>query len=199
MHDTLRRAASTGALDTTLELLERVRRGDHEALEALLARYLPRMRRWARGRIPLALRDLADTDDVVQDVLIRTIRRLDHLSIRGEAAFEFYVRQALRNRICDEIRAAARRVPHAPVEEGLEDTQPSPVERAVGRAELDRYERALQRISEEERHAIVGRFELGYDYRELAAALGKYTPDAARKLVQRAVARLAEAMSRDSG
>jgi DNA-directed RNA polymerase specialized sigma24 family protein len=38
---------------------------------------------------------------------------------------------------------------------------------------VERYERALQQLSEADREAIVGRLELGYSYEELAEALGK--------------------------
>jgi RNA polymerase sigma factor (sigma-70 family) len=177
--------------------LERARNGDAEALEVLIARHLPRLRRWARGRLPLAVRDLADTDDLVQDTLISVIRNVPYFIPRGDAAFDVYLRQALWNRIRDEIRAATRRALHVPPDERLVDRGPSPVALAIGHEALERYETALQALSEEEREAIVGRFELGYDYRQLAHALGKFTPDAARKTVQRAIAHLVEAMTRE--
>jgi DNA-directed RNA polymerase specialized sigma24 family protein len=47
-----------------------------------------------------------------------------------------------------------------------------------------------------EREAIIARVELGYSYEELAEALGKPTPDAARKTAHRALVRLAEEMKR---
>jgi DNA-binding GntR family transcriptional regulator len=37
---------------------------------------------------------------------------------------------------------------------------------------------------------VVARLEFGFTHSELAAALGKRTPDAARKLCQKAIARL---------
>ena len=162
-----------------------------------MARHLPRLRRWARGRLPAGVRDLADTDDLVQDTLIAAVRNLPHFIPRGDAAFDVYLRQALWNRIRDEIRAGARRAFRVPPDEGLVDPGPSPVTLAIGREALDRYERALQALPSDEREAIVGRFELGYDYRQLARALGKYTADAARKTVQRAIGHLVEAMVRE--
>jgi RNA polymerase sigma-70 factor (ECF subfamily) len=183
------------ASETSLALLERARHGDQSALEALLGRYLPRLRRWARGRLPVSARDLADTDDLVQETLVSVVRRVAGFEPRGDGAFELYVRQALWNRIRDEIRAAARRRGRMDADEHLVDPAPSPVALAVGREALERYERALESLSEEEREAIVGRFELGYDYRELARALGKFTPDAARKTVERAIAHLARQMA----
>ena len=51
----------------------------------------------------------------------------------------------------------------------------------------------------EERQAIIARIELGYTYEELAEALGKPTPDAARKTAQRALVRRAQEMKRERG
>jgi DNA-directed RNA polymerase specialized sigma24 family protein len=49
-------------------------------------------------------------------------------------------------------------------------------------------------LDEDQREAIIGRFELGCSYAELASTMGKPSADAARKVVARAVVRLAEAM-----
>ena len=53
--------------ETTLTLIRRAQRGDREALEMVAARLVPRLRRWATGRLPRWARDLADTQDVVQE------------------------------------------------------------------------------------------------------------------------------------
>jgi RNA polymerase sigma-70 factor (ECF subfamily) len=75
----------------------------------------------------------------------------------------------------------------------LESVQ-SPLEQAIGREAVDRYERALERLKPEEREAIIARVEMGYSYEELAQVLGKPTADAARKAAQRALVHLAEEM-----
>jgi RNA polymerase sigma-70 factor (ECF subfamily) len=76
------------------------------------------------------------------------------------------------------------------------DAGQSPLEQAIGREAVQRYERALERLKPEEREAIIARVELGYTYEELAEALGKPTADAARQAAQRALVRLAEEMKR---
>src|SRR5437762_8872498 len=89
------------------------------------------------------------------------------------------------------------RQPDATDLDGLErDGEQSPLEQAIGQEAVDRYERALERLKPEEREAIIARVEMGYSYEELAEALGKPTPDAARKAAQRALVRLAEEMKR---
>ena len=56
--------------DSSVELLARVRKGDREALERLLHRYVPALRRWATGRLPRWARDMAETEDLVQDTVL---------------------------------------------------------------------------------------------------------------------------------
>jgi DNA-directed RNA polymerase specialized sigma24 family protein len=72
---------------------------------------------------------------------------------------------------------------------------PSPLEQAVGRAASERYEDGLTRLEEDDRAAIVARFERGYSYDALARAMNRPSADAARKLVERAVRRLSERMN----
>ena len=183
-------------LESTLELIERVRGGDREALDRLVARHVGPLRRWVRGRLPAWARDLADTDDLVQDTLLRTFRRIEAFEVRGVGALHAYLRQAVLNRLREELRRRGR----TPVTTGLDALPPasgeSPLEQAIGRETLDRYEAALSRLRPEEREAIVGRIEMDYTYEELATALGKPSADAARKAARRAVVRLAGEMKR---
>jgi len=185
--------------DSTFELIERVRQGDAEALERLFQRHLKPLQRFARGRLPRWARDLSDTDDLVQDTLLRTFNRMESFEPRQVGALHAYLRQAVMNRLRDEIRRKARQPASASVE-GLEKaSEDSPLDEAIGREEAEAYERALERLRPEDREAIVGRVELGCNYAELANALGKPTPDAARKAAMRAVLRLAEEMKRGGG
>src|SRR5438045_1536488 len=97
-----------GDAESTFELLERVRAGDAGAMDTLLGRYLPRLRRWARGRLPRWARDLTDTDDLVQDTLLRSFKQLQRFEQRSEGALQAYLRQAVINRIRDELRRRRR-------------------------------------------------------------------------------------------
>src|SRR5687768_6490718 len=97
--------------DATMQLLERARAGDDEALERLFAKYLKPLRRWAAGRLPKWARDMADTQDLVQETLLQTFRKIEGFECRGEGALQAYLRQALMNRIRDELRRFDRRGP----------------------------------------------------------------------------------------
>jgi RNA polymerase sigma factor (sigma-70 family) len=180
---------SSSRVETTIELLARARQGDAAAIELLFTRHLKPLQRFARGRLPRWARDLADTDDVVQDVLLRTLNRLDGFEPRRPGALQGYLRQAVMNRLRDEMRRQAR----TPCRVDLEDAalSGSLPEEPVSAETTAAYVQALARLKPEEREAIIGRIELGLSYGELALALDKPTADAARKAAQRALVRLA--------
>ena len=190
------RCERSGDVESTFHLIERARGGDHEALERLFARHLKPLQRWARGRLPRWARDLADTDDLVQDTLVQTFKNIDDFEPRRVGALQAYLRQAVLNRIRNELRRIGRQ-PRTTDLEGIEvDAAPSPLEQAIGREAVERYERALKRLRAEEQEAIIAKVEMGYTYEQLAQALGKPTSEAARKAVHRALLRLAQEMER---
>jgi len=182
-------------LDSTFNLLELARQGNAEAIEQLFARHLKPLQRWASGRLPRWARDLADTDDLVQDTLLRTFKRMEDFEPRRGGSLQAYLRTAVLNRLRDELRRKGRQPETTELDSVNADGQ-SPIEETIGRETVEEYERALARLKPEEQEAIIGRIEMGYTYEELAQALGKPTPDAARKAAQRALVRLAQEMKR---
>jgi len=182
-------------LTSTIELLDRYKRGDNEAISLLVERSLPPLKRWARGRLPDWARNLAETQDLIQDAVIRAIPHLKHFEARHPGALQAYLRQAIANHIRDEIRKVNSRPPiGGDLPESKVDPGPSPLERAIGRERLDRYDAALAKLRPVEREAIVARLELQQSYEEVALALGKPSADAARMVVARAVKNLIRAM-----
>jgi RNA polymerase sigma factor (sigma-70 family) len=179
---------------STADLLQRARHGDKEAINELFSRYLPSLRRWARGRLPRWTRDVRDTDDMVQETLVQTLKHLGSFEPRHEGALQAYLRQALVNKVRDEVRRVGRHaIPDAIVEDHA-DSAASPLEEAIGREALTRYEAALHRLRPEEREVIIARVELGQSYQQIAAGHGRASADAARMAVSRALVRLAEEM-----
>lgn len=177
--------------------IRRAHGGDRSALSALFARHMPLLHRWARGRLPRWARAFGDTADLVQDAVLNTFRRLDQFEASGERALQKYLRLAVQNRILDTLRRAETRT-RAGAPTGLEADphQPSPLTLAVAAEEHERYRAALATLKPGEQELIVGRFELGYSFEQLALVAGKSTPDAARVALRRAVSRLAEEMDR---
>lgn len=184
-------------VDSTRELLARAHSGDREALDKLFARCLPPLRRWARGRLPMGARGALDTQDLVQETLLHALARLDHFESRHEGALQAYLRQAVLNRIRDEARRVGRRPAPAELPESHPSEAASPLDIAIGRQGVERYEAALAKLRPSDREAIVGRLEMQYDYQELATILGKPNANAARVAVTRALARLMEHMDHE--
>jgi RNA polymerase sigma-70 factor (ECF subfamily) len=178
--------------NSTLSLLTRAKAGDQEALDDLFARYLPMLSRWARGRLPRWVRDGSDTQDLVQETLLQTFRKIDGFEHRGEGAFQAYLRQAVMNRIRDAVRKAHRHPPREELDPQAPDDNASPLELAIGSEALERYDAALERLEETDRALVVARVELGLSYAEVAAATGKPSPNAARMAVSRALVKLAQ-------
>jgi RNA polymerase sigma-70 factor (ECF subfamily) len=190
--------APFGAVATTADLLQRARAGDEDARNQLFARYLPSLRRWARGRLPRWTRDLRDTEDVVQETLLQTLKNIETFQPRHEGALQAYLRQALMNRVRDEVRRVTRRGVSEELEEDVHvDDRPSPLEEAIGHEALGRYEAALARLRPSERELVIARVELSQSYQQIAAAHAKASADAARMAVSRALLRLAEEMDVD--
>lgn len=186
--------AAKPSLDSTAVLIDRFRAGDQAARDALFARYLPVLTRWAHGRLPSTARNLADTGDLVQVTLLRALSHVHGFESKREGAFLAYLRRGLVNGIRDQLRRAAVRAPSGLDPEMLASSEPSPLESVMGAETLAAYEAALARLPEELQEAVLMRLEFGYTWPQIAQALGRPTPNAARMLVTRALARLAEEM-----
>jgi RNA polymerase sigma-70 factor (ECF subfamily) len=185
-------------LRSSLTLLARAQAGDRAALELLIARYRPRLERWTAGRLPRWARDAVDTQDLVQESLLQTFRGIEHFDARGDGALFAYLRQAILNRIRDELRRAKRRPARDVLDVEAPSPDRSPLEEAIGREALERYEQALAMLGSQDREAIVARVELGCSHQEVAELLGKPTANAARMAVERAIVRLAKVMRQPS-
>lgn len=176
----------------TTELLRRVKSGQDGAMEVIYRRYLPRLQRWARRRLTPSVRSAMDTGDLVQEAVLRSVRHLDRFEPEHPGAFLAYLRQIVKNRIIDELRRTQRRPSADETPSRVVDSGPSPLERAIGRQSLERYERSLEKLSSSDRAAIVARIELGLRHAEVARELEMPSADAARAKVRRALKRLAE-------
>lgn len=174
-------------------LLLRARRGDRRALARLVEELLPRLTSWARGRLPSWVRGACDTSDLVHDAFVRTLARLDVFEPRSRRALAAYLRTAVRNRIADEHRRAARWV-CSDTSDRLASTAPTPLEQAVDAETTRRYRAALATLSRRDRELVVGHLELDYSHAQLGCMIGR-SPNAARMALTRAMARLAARMA----
>jgi RNA polymerase sigma-70 factor (ECF subfamily) len=119
---------------------------------------------------------------------------MDAFSPKHERAFCAYVCEALRNRLRDALRRAARRPSNTQIAEDEPASDPSPLEEAVGKQTLGRYEAAMNRLKDADRELLIARIELGLDYGEIATLLGRPSIGAVRVAISRALLRLASEM-----
>ena len=145
------------------ELVERARRGDHDAFEALASGAFDRLYALAH-RI---LRDVDRSDDAVQECLVRAWKELPRL--RDPDRFEAWLHRLLVNACYDESRRTRRRSVEIRI---------LPIERAGGRdaasdlADRDELERGFRRLSVEQRAVLVMTHYLGMSAGEIADTLG---------------------------
>ena len=183
-------------LNSTASLLSSIRLGDLAARDRLVARYWNRLRRWAHGRAPSYIRDLNQTEDLVQITFLRALERLEEFDNRREGAFLAYLRTVFLNLVRDEIRKHSRRPSQAPLGPDAPDNGSSPLDDAIGREVVERYERELLCLTDEVREAVIMKVEMGYSYPEIAAAQGIDKPNTVRMRVERALAKMAERLKK---
>lgn len=139
-----------------------------------------------------------DTDDLVQVTLLRALNRLDRFEPLHEGALLAYLRRILLNCIRDEVRRSVRHPDRVEIPASQPDREATPLERAIGRERVARYEEALGALPELQQQAVILRLELGLSHQEVAEALGSPSAAAARMVVVRAVERLAETLGEAS-
>lgn len=183
-----------GPLEATGDLYARARSGDRSALDDLLGQYGHSLHRFAHARLSPQARGVTDTCDLVQDAVIGVWRHLEHFEFRHQGALLAYLRQAVRNRIVDATRRAARRPASAELSESLADPGRSPLDHVIGVENRRRYRAALAGLKRRDRWAIVLRLEHRLTYEELAVRLAMASPNAARVAFMRAMQRLATLM-----
>ena len=178
--------------EPTVELVIRARAGDRSAVEALLERCLPPLKRWAHGRLPAAARGSLDTGDLCQEAALHTLRRLDSFEPRHVGAMQAYLRESVINRIRDEVRRVSRRPPPVELPDDLPSDRTSPLETAIQAEAYERYRDALTHLGPRDREMIVARIEVQWSLAEIAHRFSLRTVDAARMAVSRAVRRLTQ-------
>lgn len=180
--------------ESSLNLLLRAKSGDEEALNCLLARYVPMLERWASGRMPNAVRSMNDTADIVQEAVIHALRNLETLDIRNDGALLAYLRRAVKNRIIDQYRRHARRPPRVEIPADAQALEVSPLEEAIGVEALENYEQALDSLRPKDQQLVVLHVEFRLSHEAIAEQMGLVTAAAARVALARALRKLWDAM-----
>jgi RNA polymerase sigma factor (sigma-70 family) len=181
--------------ETSFQLLLKARAGSPDATDRLCAHYLPKLQRWAHGRLPGSARAALETGDLVQEVLMHALKHLATFEPEHEWSFQAYLRQSLINRLRDEGRRTPKRSLAEPIDDSHPSRDPSPLDQAIGSEAVERYEAALARLGPTDQQAIVARCEWGMSHKEVAEMLGKNSSGAAQVAVHRALVRLAKEMA----
>ncbi len=180
----------------THELLRRIRAGSDEAQQALYQRCLPLLQRWAHGRLPRGVRDVADTDDLVQVTLMRALKHLGEVQSDASGSFLAYLRQILLNEVRGEMRKRRVRGEQLDVSTlELADEQDSAIEQLVGRDRLRAYESALASLGQRQQELILMRLEFGMSFPEIALETGE-AADTVRMAITRALKVLTERIAK---
>ena len=177
--------------EPTVELVVKARAGNDLAIDALLRRSVPKLQRWAHGRLPMTARSQFDTCDLVQEVLMNVLAALNRFEPRHPGALQAYLRRSLLNKIRDEVRRTARQPMSVELDETLLCNQPSPLERAATAEAYEKYRVALATLREKDRNLVIARIELQLTLLEIAERFGFHSADTARVAVRRALQRFA--------
>jgi RNA polymerase sigma-70 factor, ECF subfamily len=189
-----RRGSDLLSDEPTIELVVRARSGDRHAVEALLQRSVPQLKRWAHGRLPPAARSTLDTGDLVQETVLHVLRLLDTFQPHHVGAMQAYLRKSVLNRIRDEVRRIGRHPTSIDVPDDMPSDEPSPEEQAVKAEAVSKYCEALATLGSRDRQLVVARVEAQWTYDEIARHFAMPTRDAARMAVSRALRRLLDSV-----
>lgn len=148
------------------KIVQRARRGDAAAFEALVTAYRDRVYR-------LALRlcgNEADADEAAQEAFLAAWRGLPNF--RGESRFSTWLYQLVNHAAIDLLRREKRRVVAGDINEvDTPDTAPSPQQQAERNEQRQAVRRAVLALPPEQRQVVVLRFMEELSYEEIGAAL----------------------------
>ena len=161
--------------DIDQQLVERVQRGDKRAFELLVTKYQRRIFRLLSRMI----RDPAEIEDVAQEAFVKAYRALTNF--RGESAFYTWLYRIAINTAKNHLVSQGRRVPTTTTNdiedaEGFEDATllrevATPDSMLQSRQVAEAVNRAIEKLPEEMRTAIVLRELEGLSYEEIAETM----------------------------
>lgn len=161
--------------DIDQQIVERVQRGDKRAFDLLVTKYQRKIFRL----LSRLIRDSGEIEDVAQEAFIKAYRALPNF--RGESAFYTWLYRIAINTAKNHLVSQGRRAPtstEAEVEEaenfddadGLRDVN-TPEAVLMSRQVGDAVNRAIERLPEDLRTAIVLRELEGLSYEEIAESM----------------------------
>lgn len=177
----------------TDDLLDRLRRGEVEAAEALVRAYSAYLRAVVRRQRSDRLRAKFDSADVVQSVWVQVVRRLgrDGLPVANEAHLRALLATIARRRLVSRVRREADDTgPDRPSSDGW-DTIPQPFDTTPSQVvQADDAWAAILRACPPEHHAVVRLKREGLLLTEIAERTGLHE-GSVRRILRRLARELA--------
>jgi RNA polymerase sigma factor (sigma-70 family) len=170
------------------DLVERARRGDHDAFAALAGAAILRLDATAR----LILRDREQAKDAVQETLVRAWRDLP--TLRDPHRFDAWLHRLLVRACIDEARRLRR---HRFDVELMPIDMAGATDDATATADRDQLERGFRRLQPGERALVVLHHYLDLPLPEVAATLG-IPLGTAKSRLHRALKSMRAALDADS-
>ncbi|MCR9243642.1 MAG: RNA polymerase sigma factor [bacterium] len=180
------------------KLLQDASRGSEPAIEELFARNLPDLKAFFRMRLGRRIRSRESDTDLVQSVCREVLQDLDQVDDLDAESFRRWLFTTANRKMADKQRFYAREMRRGEREAGAidEDFEHSryadlltPSEIAMGREAHERFERAFDALSAEQRLVLTGFKLLGQSHAELGEEIGK-SAGAVRMILHRALARI---------
>ena len=183
------------SMSSTIHLVEAARDGDRHALSALYARHEGRLLAAIRARMSPEMRARLQPEDVLQETLLESARRIDAFVPDGPSSFYRWLVGIARNKLREAARAG--RAQKRAREEHLDEQPPaswtSPSAHAVRAEKKAHLEDALAALPERQAEAVRLRWLEGLSTAEAAQSLG-CTESALKSLVSRGLEELARRM-----
>ena len=195
----------------TQRLVSLAQNGDQSALNRLCQVYNERVLRIIRMRMGPELRTKMQSMDLVQDAFISALRSMENFTYKDEGDFLRWISKIAENRIrdnFDKIHAKKRDVcKETPLNSNsssshddfvgitgpVDNTTPSLI--MSKREDLNRLEKAMEKLKPEYREVITLTKIEGLTYKEAAEKMGK-GPDAVRALLSRAITAMSQSFEK---
>lgn len=184
-----------GASDT-LHLLERARAGDKGALDAVYLRHQGRLLAFVRARMHPALAQRVAAEDLVQETLLESSRKIEDFEPRGPSAFYRWLVEIARFKMAEASRAfqAKKRAAESPLDAEPAAEATSASGRAMTRERGTLLKEAVDGLPDDQAEAVRLRYLEGLGVAETAERLGR-SPAAVKALVSRGLLGLAERLA----
>jgi RNA polymerase sigma-70 factor (ECF subfamily) len=189
----------------TNDLLVRIRAGDRQALEMLLARHRQRLYAFVDCHLDPRVRTRLDASDVVQETQMEVVRRMDDFLDRRPMPFHLWMHKTAYEHLLRDRRDHRRgrrsveREQPWPSQSSLLLARsvlagPSPSRAAQARELAERVSQAVADLAEADREILLMRHADELPYEEIACLL-EIEPATARKRFGRALIRLQKILS----